>query len=221
MRVATYNIQSADYGKSIKEISKEIKELGIELIGFQEIDDMTNRSGKVNVLEEICGKDFPYFVYVPTMDFDGGRYGIGMASVYPIKLIKTVKHETAELEPRVLMICELDINGKKLYAANTHLSYENADIRVKQFEAVENELKDLSPIILFGDFNITSFDEYKVLSLNKVNSEETPIKSFKYEIPFRCIDNIFYGNDIEITNATLNNSESSDHNMIWADIKIQ
>ena len=34
-------------------------------------------------------------------------------------------------------------------------------------------------------------------------------------------DNIFYGNDIEITNATLNNSESSDHDMIWSDIKIQ
>ena len=78
MRVATYNVMSADHGRTIKEIRDEVTALGIEIIGFQELDNMARRSGGVNVLTEICGKDFPYCEYAASMEFDGGYYGIGI-----------------------------------------------------------------------------------------------------------------------------------------------
>lgn len=220
MRIATYNIQSANYGRSMDEINKEITDLKIDIIGFQEIDNLTRRSGGVNVLNEICKNDYKYYEYSASMEFDGGYYGIGIASVYPIQLIKTVHYETADLEPRILMICKVNIDNKIVYIANTHLSYENIEIRNKQFRLLANELKKYTPIILFGDFNVSSFNEFDVIDLSKVNSSETPIESFKEEIPFRCIDNIFYSNEIKLIKTELNKSESSDHNMIWADINI-
>lgn len=221
MRVATYNIQSADYGKSIDAINKEITDLGIQIIGFQEVDNMAKRSGGVNVLTEICKDNFPFCEYGATMEFDGGHYGIGIASVYPMKHVKTIHYETADLEPRILMLCEVDVDGKKLYVANTHLSYEDTDIRKKQMEVLAAELKGFSPVILFGDFNVGSFEEYAPLTMKKVNNAETSIKSFKGPISFRCIDNIFYDDGVEVKDFALNESKSSDHNMIRADIEIK
>lgn len=221
MRVATYNIQSADHGRSMDAINKEITALKIDVVGFQEIDNMARRSGGINVLTEIGKDDYKYCEYAASMEFDGGHYGIGIASVYPLELVKKVHYETADYEPRVLMVCKADVDGKTVYFANTHLSYENLEIRSEQFKFLENELKGYAPLILFGDFNVSSFDEYAPMSLNKVNSKENPIKSFKEEIPFRCIDNIFYSNGLEASNVTLNESESSDHNMIFADISLK
>ncbi len=221
MKVATYNIQSADYGRSVEAVNKEITDLGIEMIGFQEVDKMTRRSGNTDILDGICGETFPYREYAATMEFDGGHYGIGIASKYPMKLVKTVKYESEDLEPRILMICEVDVNGKKVYAANTHLSFENTEIRKKQFETAKRELSEYSPLILFGDFNVSSFEEFDLLPLNKVNTKNTPIASFKFDIPFRCIDNIFYDDKVDVLNFALNESESSDHNMIMADIEIK
>ncbi len=221
MRIATYNIQSADYGRSVKAIQKEITDLGVKIIGIQEIDNMANRSGKVNILTDICGKNFNYCEYAATMEFDGGHYGIGIASKYPMKLIKTVKHKTADLEPRVLMICEVNVDGQSLYVANTHLSYENAEIRKEQFQTIAEELKKYSPVVLFGDFNVSSFDEYNVVPLNKVNNENNRMNSFKGPIAFTSIDNILYDDNVEVIETQLNESDSSDHNLIWANIKIK
>ena len=221
MRVATYNIQCADYGKSMDAIRAELVELGVQIVGFQEIDKMTHRSGNIDVLQKICGEDYPYYEYSATMEFDGGHYGIGMASTYPMKLLKTVKYETADFEPRIFMICEIDVNGKKIYAVNTHLSYEDLEIRNEQFKVLADEIKNYAPVVLFGDFNVSSFEEFDAVDLNKVNNNSNRIKSFKDEIPFRCIDNIFYSNEINLLKAELNESESSDHNMIWADISLK
>lgn len=218
MRVATYNIRSADYGMSVKQINKELTDLGIEVVGIQELDNKAKRSQRMDVLYEVCGYDLQYQEYGATMEYDGGHYGIGIASIYPMELVKKIELDSGDYEARILMICKLDVNGKTVYVANTHLTHNNTEIRQAQINFIAEELKAYSPIILFGDFNIDSFSEYEPFELNNVSNPENPISSFKTG---GCIDNIFYSRDITLIEAKLNESESSDHNMIWADIIIQ
>ena len=51
-----------------------------DVVAVQEIDSVTGRSGGKDVLREIAGLTLMHHMYAPAIDYDGGKYGIGMLS---------------------------------------------------------------------------------------------------------------------------------------------
>ena len=86
--------------------------------------------------------------YAPAIDFDGGRYGIGMLSRREPLTVKRLQLPGRE-EQRTILICEFE---DYVYCA-THLSLTEAD-RDASLKIILEAVKDAGkPVFLAGDFN--------------------------------------------------------------------
>ena len=83
LRIMSYNIRNgrgmddvADFRRTAAVINKVCP----DVVAVQEIDSVTGRSGGKDVLREIAGLTLMHHMYAPAIDYDGGKYGIGMLS---------------------------------------------------------------------------------------------------------------------------------------------
>ena len=89
-------------------------------------------------------------------------YGIALLSKHPIRSFRRIpvqttadeRQEGIRYEDRMLMIVELEINGKIITVMNSHFGLRNIEIE-KAANAVITAKKELSgPVVLTGDFNL-------------------------------------------------------------------
>lgn len=224
--VATYNTHDCESGTTMAQIAKDINSVGADIVGLQEIDLLVNRSGNIDILKEISKLSLPYYVYVPTLQLDGGLYGTGILSRFPIQSFEVVSMPSPGVEPRSYGRAEIRLGENKvLHFYNTHLSVENETCRNLQYEVLDRVLSQVDDFILTGDFNAHSFDDYTHLTCGKgVSCPETPyITEEGRPKPFLCIDNIFIKKDSKtmkfLSAATLPRT-CSDHNLLYADIEL-
>ena len=160
LRVMTYNIE-VGYEADMDTIGKYIKSAQPDIVALQEVDQWAyrsnNRSKKgVNQVVELASYAgmFPVFAQTRNLE-EGGYYGIGLLSKYPIKSYKRIllpQNDTI-YEPRVMMIVELDINGKNFTVINTHLTLHDGD-RLLQGKFIAKQLRKIKGHkVLCGDLN--------------------------------------------------------------------
>src|SRR5690606_25018683 len=142
----------------LEAIAKVIKESGADLVGLQEVDVHTIRSGKSSNQAEELGKMTGMYVYFSKgIDFQGGEYGTAVLSKYP--MLKTERHELPnreglKAEPRTLAVITVEVQGRQVKFANTHLDYTDAENNLLQINKVLEIFEgEKLPIILVGDFN--------------------------------------------------------------------
>ena len=218
LRVATYNVHNTDGAKSIVGIADEIKSIGADFVGLQEIDVGVHRSQDKNTLGEInkiCG--YPSALFAKSIDYDGGEYGIGVMFSYPLVSMQKYMLPSAS-EQRILLKVVLETEVGYISFFNTHLSYRERTVREQQIRFISSILEKEKRFVLTGDFNIESFDELAVIKNARFsNGPDNPIDTFK---DGGCIDNIIVSDNIDISDIILHESEFSDHNMLIADIEI-
>ena len=81
LRLMTYNIRNGrgmDDSLSIARTAAVINRVAPEAVAVQELDSMTARSGQTYVLGELAKLTDMQAYFAPAIDFDGGKYGIGM-----------------------------------------------------------------------------------------------------------------------------------------------
>jgi endonuclease/exonuclease/phosphatase family metal-dependent hydrolase len=141
-------------------IAKVITDANPDLVGLQEIDVNTARSGKnINQAETLAKKTGMYYYFAKAIDHDGGDYGIAILSKYPIKNPKTYPLSNVKGikgEPRVLAVAEIELSKKRhLIFANTHLDAGKDHVirlaQIKDINAIAAQEK--LPFLLTGDFN--------------------------------------------------------------------
>ena len=216
LRIATYNVHNTDGAKSISGIAEEIKSIGADFVGLQEIDVGVHRSQEKNTLGEInkiCG--YPSALFAKSIDYEGGEYGIGVMFSYPLVSMQKYMLPSAS-EQRILLKLVLETEIGYVTFLNTHLSYREKAVREQQIRFISSILEGEKRFVMTGDFNIESFDELSALhGVRLSNNVDNPINTFKTG---GCIDNIIVSNNIDITDIRLHESEYSDHNMLVADI---
>ena len=126
MRIMSYNIRNAtgiDDRPDMCRTASVITECAPDIIAIQEVDSATKRSLGKYILGDLSAKTGMIPIFAPAIDFDGGKYGIGiLAREKPIS-IKRVMLPGRE-ESRVLLIAEFE----NYYFCCTHLSLtENED----------------------------------------------------------------------------------------------
>jgi len=160
LKVMSYNIHVGQNSKNedkLKEIAEFIKASKADIIGLQEVDSVCNRSGKIDQMKFLAEQTGMYYAYARHFAFDGGSYGLGILSRYPLHTIKNNRISVTiggKPETRALLSASFFQRKKEISFATVHMDYRDQRSRLKQSEEIVKMFSgNRNPVILTGDFN--------------------------------------------------------------------
>ena len=228
LRIGSYNIAN---GKKVNHdlsvIAQDIIDNKLDIVGLQEVDRFASRSKFIDTakdLAELTGLE--YYYYTKAINIDGneakygtkGEYGTCIISRYPITSSESVHLFSGGKEQRMLSCVEIDVDGTTINFLNTHLSYELAAIRQRQFEALAERVSGKEYCIVTGDFNISSFDDFAPVDfLTKACTEQG--KPITFPSSKTTIDNILFSEEFTLVKRDSVANDHSDHYMLWAELE--
>ena len=185
VKVLSYNVRHCagmdgvvDYNRTAAVISA----LQPDVVALQELDSMTGRSGQHYQLGELARRTQYHPVFGGAIDFDGGKYGVGiLAREQPLS---TKRIPLPGDEPRVLLVAEM----KGFVLACTHLDLEEEPRLASVPLIVAEAQRWQKPFILAGDWNDT-LGSPLLIEMTKcftILSGNTP--TFPADKPQDCID---------------------------------
>ncbi len=166
--VVSYNIKCAWYGKTIDQVVSQIQAVDADIVGFQEVDYMSNRSGNtIDQIATIAAKaGYEYYCFEPVISLSNTKekapddattnlYGHAVMSKYPIKKSEIVWPDAQSTtgEPRNFGRHEIDVDGTTIVFYNGHL--DGTVGRDQYFELQEKWMNKDEYAICVGDFNET------------------------------------------------------------------
>ena len=237
IKVASYNIKVLMYGTQLNEIAAELKEIDADIVGLQEVDWNTTRSGAGNQAEMLAkAAGYPYWAFTKLMDHQGGQYGMGILSRFPIKESTDTTYQViAEGDhPRKFGRHVLDVNGKELVFYNTHMTLGTEAVNGVEVKQVTTKMSYDPYAVLVGDFNMKpdNMGQYvntkKVTVLNGGDEFAFTTPTFPAgKKPTSAIDNIvvtdtldYYWNEETGVGIEVSYTDNSDHNLIWTYVRI-
>jgi endonuclease/exonuclease/phosphatase family metal-dependent hydrolase len=162
IRVLTYNIhhgEGMDGEFDLPRLARIIDSTEPDLVALQEVDQATARSSGVNELTELGRLTHLHAVFGKAMEFQGGGYGVGVLSRWP--LLRVDVHPLPgpeDREPRTSLTVAVRVNrnGPLLQFTSTHLdSGRDFGNRMAQATELNRQLvhDDRTLAILAGDMN--------------------------------------------------------------------
>ncbi len=221
LKIASYNIAAGRYNRDLAGIVHDICECSADIIGLQELDIFVNRSGKIDMLSELaeaCG--YKYKLFARAMDYDGGEYGTGILSKYPINSFSVTPLDGTpyQKETRSVGIAEINTEGECVRFLNTHIAHKSPETRRVHFEHLATILSDFPSYIITGDFNTDDFDNFvRFHNSVAVNNRENYLPSFAPDE--KAIDNIVMSCDWSYREAGLLPHKNSDHRLLFATLE--
>lgn len=225
LRIMTYNVRNArgmDNVTDYQRIADVIIKARPTVVALQELDSVTNRSNQIDVLREIAERTLMHRVYAPAINFDGGKYGVGILSrEKPLKSYHTPL--PGKEEKRVLLIVEFE----KYIFACTHLSLTEAD-RMTSLDIIRAEAaKAGKPFFLAGDLNAnpdSPFAEKLKKDFKLISDPKKP--TFPSGEPNNCIDYIVvdhaHVSRISVLgNSVISEPVASDHRPVLVSVKLK
>ena len=151
LKLMSYNIKNAngmDIVCNFQRIANVINNTSPDVVAIQEVDSMTNRSGQKYVLGEIAERTQMHGYFAPAIDYDGGKYGIGLLTKQVPLRLQSLPLPGRE-EARTLILAEF---ADYIYCC-THMSLTEED-RMKSLELVKAfTSSSTKPLFLAGDMN--------------------------------------------------------------------
>lgn len=222
IKILSYNVRNCrgmDDSINYHRIADIITYINPDAVVLQELDSATMRSNRKAVLDELALLTGMNKTYGASIEFQGGKYGIGVLTKDKPVSWKVIPLPGRE-EKRGLLIVEL--NGYLI--CSTHFSLTEED-RVASVEIINNALKDyIKPVFLGGDFNAVPGSEV-ITNIEQrwfmLNNPENP--TIPSNNPQRCIDFIFaanYTGHTFVTKQTMVEDEpvASDHLPVWVEV---
>jgi endonuclease/exonuclease/phosphatase family metal-dependent hydrolase len=155
LRFMTYNIKHGELS-SLESIASVINGQAPDLVALQEVDVLTNRSGKVDQAARLGQLTGMYVSFVPSLlSFDGGQYGLALLSRYPIRSSQRIPLRSAA-EQRALGLYEVELDAQHLLPVGvTHFGTVDAAERANQAADVKAAFAGKPWALLGGDLNAT------------------------------------------------------------------
>lgn len=206
-----------------------IKASNAELIAIQELDSMTIRSNRVFQLKVLADRLGMHYHFERTIPHEGGAYGIGILSKYPLEEVKAYQLPTKDgitTEPRKLLVAKVTINKQPVYFGCTHIDFKSKDVKMLQAQELLKVLSTLKTqhVLIGGDFNATPDEESiqyiteHYTSAGNANALTIPVVN-----PKKKIDYIFYQNgrfSVKQDSVLTAHSYGSDHLPVLATFSI-
>ncbi len=201
VRVLTFNILHGATTKGdfdLDKIAEVINNVNPDFVALQEVDFKTNRARNYDLATELGLRTKMAPLFGKAMDFDGGGYGEGVLSKYPIIASRNVPlpHSPGN-EPRSALEITVELpSGDTIRFIGTHLEHQQeSPDRLYQAQKINDAfLGNQFPTILAGDLNDTP--KSKPIALLKRYWEdasgENQEPTYPSENPQKKIDYIFY-----------------------------
>ena len=240
-RLVTYNV--GVFNKYIKDdyqlIADMMKEIDADAICMNELDNNTNRTRHVYQLKHFASLMGSWdFEYGAAMPYDGGEYGDAVLSKHPIIETRSYRLPCAASQPgedRSLCVIRVEIDGKDLYVASTHLDHLSGDasrlVQANEIRRIRDTELD-GDLILAGDLNaIPSSNVIATMTAFLTNVGTIDQYTFPSENPTRKIDYILYApighfgvqncQVVSRGDQQVGGVDASDHRPVIADIRFQ
>ncbi|HOS73513.1 MAG TPA: endonuclease/exonuclease/phosphatase family protein [Bacteroidales bacterium] len=224
VKILSYNVRNCrgmDEVVDYQRVADVIRRIDAEVVALQELDSATQRSGGVVVLDELARLTGMYQTFGASIDYQGGKYGIGILTKEKPVSWKRIPLPGRE-EARSLLIVEL----KDLVLGCTHFSLNQED-RLASAGIVSSSFSGYDkPVFLAGDLNavpesevMKRFESYWNILTN------TSVPTIPSDKPSKCIDYILglkSDGRTFVTNKTVVEDEpvASDHLPVWAEIEV-
>lgn len=161
LRIMAYNIKyGAEAGLDLSKLADAIRPSRPDVLGLQEVDEGTRRSGRRKETEELSAlTEMPHHYFGKNFDYDGGAYGLSILSRYPLENPRVIRLDTfltspkSGHEPRIAVAADVNVRGTKFTFVNVHASLHAAE-HATNGAAILAALGDgASRAIVVGDFN--------------------------------------------------------------------
>lgn len=236
LTVLSYNIHHANPASQAKDIIDldtivaTIKASNAELVAVQELDSVTLRSNRVYQLKVLAEKLGMYYHFERTIPYEGGAYGIGILSKYPLEEVKGYQLPAIAgipTEPRKLLVAKVIINKLPVYFGCTHIDFKNKAVKMLQAQEVVKVLSPLKKqrLLVAGDFNAKP-EEESIQHLMQHYTNAGSLNAFTIPVvsPKRKIDYIFYqpnGLSFKKDSVLTAHNYGSDHLPVMATFTIE
>lgn len=225
LKVLTYNIHNGrgmDDALDYARIADILVNSGADVVAIQEVDSATARSQSAYVLGEIAAHTELLPFFAPAIDYDGGKYGIGLLAKEEPLAVSRYPLPGRE-EERTLIVAEF----ADYVMANAHFSLTPDDALASVPTIVEVAKQVDKPFIVAGDWN--SHPDSPVLAALReagfVIATDVNVPTFPADTPTECIDYIAIynpqGSGVEIiSTSVIDEPAASDHRPVAATLKI-
>ena len=221
IQVMSYNVRHCagmdlvvDYDRTSAVITQQQP----DVVALQELDSMTGRSGLHDQLGELASRTQYHPVFGGAIDFDGGKYGVGILSrEIPLS---TRRIPLPGEEPRVLLVVEL----QNYVMACTHLDLEDEQRLASVPLIVEEVQRWQKPFILAGDWNDIPDSELIKIMTKYFTIHSSDDATYPADEPTECIDYIasFNSQPAEtLESYVINEPAASDHRPIVARLQLR
>jgi endonuclease/exonuclease/phosphatase family metal-dependent hydrolase len=187
VRILNYNVRNClglDNVTDYNRVAGIINRLNADVVAIQELDSATSRSNGVVVLNELAAKTSLHATYSASINYQGGKYGVGILTRENPVAWKTVSLPGKE-EKRSLLVVELT----DIVICCTHLSLTQED-RLASIQLINAATKNYTkPVFLAGDFNAEpGSPEIKKLVSNWSILNDSAQPTIPADQPDKCID---------------------------------
>ena len=230
LRIMSYNIHhGADRAENntVDSMGYFIKEMQADFVGLQEVDSVCDRSGRqdqMKRLAEITGMQYAFVRHFP---YQGGAYGLGILSKYPILNVQRKRLKLLKMGPNgdsvSILLATLQLPGKKQVLFTTvHYSASDKETRLSQVEETIQYLSENSlPVIFTGDLNATpEVEEIQLLQQYLQPTDPSGMFTFPEKNPIKKIDYILISLEAlhQVKKISVPAVHYSDHLPLVADI---
>ncbi|MDI3319836.1 endonuclease/exonuclease/phosphatase family protein [Pinibacter soli] len=219
LTVLTYNVRNClgmDNTVNYQRVAKVISKVNADVVAIQELDSATNRSKHLSVLHELAGLTGMIPTYHASIDYQGGKYGIGILSKEKPLHVEGIALPGKE-ERRSVVVVEM----KNYVFACTHFSLTEED-RIKSVALIDElTAKYSKPVLLGGDLNTTPASPViKAFAKNWNVLSDTTKLTIPANKPTECIDYIMArkqdGYTFNVLQSVVENEPvASDHLPVW------
>lgn len=230
LRVVSYNIRHGrgmDNRVDLPRTATVLRTLAPDIVGLQEVDEHVTRSGGVPQADSLGRLLGMHAAFGAFMDYQGGRYGMGILSRHPIARAHPIRLPDGN-EPRIALLVDVALpGGDTISVVNVHFDWVGNDtLRFAQASALTRVLDTLrTPYILLGDFNDEPASRTLALFTARAREMKKPASdhfTFSSTEPNKEIDFIFAAPAsrwVEATARVIDERVASDHRPVVVEIR--
>lgn len=221
LKVMTYNVRHCagmDLAVNYDRTAAVIVQQQPDVVALQELDSMTSRSGQRYQLGELADRIGYHSVFGAAIDYDGGKYGVGILTKETPLSTKCIPLPGDE--PRVLLVVEL----QDFVMACTHLDLEE-EPRLASIPLIVKEAQHWQkPFLLSGDWNDTPDSELLQEMTKYFTILSSSEASYPADEPTECINYIasFKSHIVKmLESCVINEPAASDHRPVVVGMRVR
>lgn len=228
LKLMTYNMHRG-IGKNgklnLNNTAEVIKTCDAAIIGLQEVERHSIRTGFQDQIEVLSKKLGMNFAYGKSINVLNGAYGNGLLSIYPIDEYTVYDLPSFSFsEQRTILRTVVNIEGNRLAVYNTHLGLKESERR-EQLDYILGLIKEETlNYVLMGDMN-TKSEKLNMLTIymkdSAQDSKKQELSTFSEKDVQERIDYIFVSSDVQVTDYDVIISEASDHYPVISEIVLK